>query len=95
MGPRISEIELSMSDWSLDELRAFFCCVRATETVAVPDAREDLVACSNTELFWAYNSRTAAQAKQSADKLKDEDVRPIASKNENKHCEASAHEGVA
>lgn len=71
MGPRILDIELCMSDWSLDELRAFFCCVRASETVAVPDAREDLVACSNTELFWAYNSRTAALAKQSADKLKE------------------------
>jgi len=69
MTPKISEIESSMSGWSIEELRAYFCCVRAGESASVPDTREDLVVCSNTELFWAYNSRTTAQAKQSADKL--------------------------
>jgi uncharacterized protein YaaW (UPF0174 family) len=71
MAPTVSEIDLSMSRWSIEELRAFFCCVRASETVAIPDTRADLVVCSQTELFWAYNSRTAAQAKQSADKLRE------------------------
>jgi uncharacterized protein YaaW (UPF0174 family) len=71
MAPAISEIESSMSDWSIEELRAFFCCVRASESTPVPDTREDLVRSSLTELFWAYSSRTTAQAKQSADKLKE------------------------
>ncbi|MGA2648607.1 MAG: hypothetical protein ABSF15_28320 [Candidatus Sulfotelmatobacter sp.] len=71
MTPKISEIESPMSDWSIEELRAFFCCVRAGNFVSVPDTREDLVVCSNTELFWAYNSRTTAQAKQSADELRE------------------------
>jgi uncharacterized protein YaaW (UPF0174 family) len=71
MAHEISEIEASMSDCSIEELRAFFCCVRSSETVPVPDTREDLVRGSLTELFWAYNSKTSAQAKQSADKLKE------------------------
>jgi hypothetical protein len=70
VAPAISEIESSMSDWSLEELRAFFCCVRSSEAVPVPDTREDLVRMSLRELFWAYSSRTAAHAKQSADKVK-------------------------
>lgn len=68
MAPNISEIESSMSDWSIEELQAFFCCVRASESVPVPDTREDLVRGSLTELFWAYNSKTSARAKQSTDK---------------------------
>jgi hypothetical protein len=71
MAPAISEIESSMSDWSIEELRAFFCCVRASESTPIPDTREDLVRSSLTELFWAYSSKTTAQAKQSADKLKE------------------------
>lgn len=39
--------------------------------VPVPDTREDLVVCSQTELFGASNSGTAAQAKQSTDKIKE------------------------
>ena len=70
MAPTISGIESSMSDWSIEELRAFFCCVRSSETVPVPDNREELVRNSLTELFWAYNSKTTAQAKQAADKAK-------------------------
>jgi len=70
MVPKISESESSMSDWSIEELRAFFCCVRSSEAVPVPDTREGLVRNSLTELFWAYSSRTTAHAKQSADKLK-------------------------
>jgi uncharacterized protein YaaW (UPF0174 family) len=66
----ISEIESTMSAWSIEELQAFLCCVRASETVPVPDTREDLVRDSLTELFWSYNSKTTAQAKQAADKLK-------------------------
>ena len=42
MAPEISEIESSMSDWSIEELKAFFCCVRSSEMVPVPDTREDL-----------------------------------------------------
>lgn len=34
-------------------------------SVPVPDTREDLAVGSQTELFWAYNSGTAAQAKHS------------------------------
>jgi uncharacterized protein YaaW (UPF0174 family) len=60
-----------MSEWSIEELKAFFCCVRSSETVAAPDAREDLVRGSLTELFWAYNSKTSAHAKQSTDRLKE------------------------
>ena len=71
MAPKISEIESSMSDWSIEELRAFFCCVRSSEAVPVPDTREDLVRDSLAELFWAYSSRITAHAKQSADKLKE------------------------
>jgi len=70
MAPTISEIESSMSGWSVEELRAFFCCVRASETVPVPDTREELVRESLSELFWAYNSKTTAQARQAADKAK-------------------------
>jgi uncharacterized protein YaaW (UPF0174 family) len=70
MTPTISEIESSMSDWSIEELQAFFCCVRSSETVPAPDNREDLVRDSLTELFWAHNSKTTAQAKQAADKAK-------------------------
>jgi hypothetical protein len=40
-------------------------------SVPVPDTREDLAVGSQTELFWAYNSGTAAQAKQSTNKLKE------------------------
>jgi hypothetical protein len=68
MAPKISGIESSMSQWSIEELQAFFCCVRSRESVPVPDTREDLVVCSENELFWAYNSKTAAQAKQTAAK---------------------------
>ena len=71
MVSEISEIESFMSDWSLEELRAFFCRVRSSENVPIPDTREDLARGSLTELFWAYNSKTTAQAKQSADKLKE------------------------
>jgi uncharacterized protein YaaW (UPF0174 family) len=70
MAPTISGIESSMSDWSIEELKAFICCVRSTEAVPVPDSREDLVRESLTELFWAYNSKTIAQARQAADKAK-------------------------
>jgi hypothetical protein len=70
MAPTVSEIESSMSDWSVEELNAFFYCVRASETVPVPDTREDLVRGSLAELFWAYNSKTTAQAKQTADKTR-------------------------
>jgi uncharacterized protein YaaW (UPF0174 family) len=70
MASNISEIESSMSGWSIDELRAFFCCVRASETVSVPETRDELVPGSLNELFWAYSSKTTAQTKQSADKLK-------------------------
>jgi hypothetical protein len=68
--PTIPEIESSMSDWSIEELQAFLCCVRASEPVPVAEAREELVRESLSELFWAYNSKTTAQAKQSADKAK-------------------------
>jgi len=71
MAPEISEIESSMSDWSIEELGAFFCCVRSSETTPVPGNREDLVRGSLTELFCAYSSKTTAQAKQSGDKLKE------------------------
>lgn len=71
MTAKISEIESSMSDWSIEELQAFFCCIRASDSVPVPDTRGDLVRCSQTELFWAYSSRSTAQAKQSAAKLKE------------------------
>lgn len=71
MGPEISEIESSMSDWSIGELRAFFCCVRASEATPVPDSREALIKGSLSQLFWAYSSKTTAHAKQSADKLKE------------------------
>jgi len=70
MSPKIAGIESSMSDWSVDELQAFFCCVRASESVSIPGTREDLVVCSQSELFWAYNSKTTAQAKQAAAKAK-------------------------
>ncbi len=63
MSPKVSGIESSMSGWSIEELAAFFCCVRSSTADPVPDTREDLVAHSQTELFWAYNSKTAAQAK--------------------------------
>ena len=71
MVSEISEIESFMADWSVEELKAFFCCVRSSENVPIPDTREDLVRSSLTELFWAYNSKTSAHAKQSADKLKE------------------------
>jgi hypothetical protein len=70
MTPNISEIESSMSGWSIEELKAFFCCVRSSEAVPVPDTREDLVRDSLTELFWAFNSKTSAYVKQSADWVK-------------------------
>jgi len=69
--PTIFGIESSMSAWSVEELQAFLCCVRASETVPVPDTRENLVRDSLTELFWAYSSSTTAHAKQSTDKLKE------------------------
>jgi uncharacterized protein YaaW (UPF0174 family) len=59
-----------MSSWSVEELRAFFCCVRSSEALPVPDTREDLARSSLEELFWAYNSKRSALAKQSADKAK-------------------------
>lgn len=71
MTPTIFGIESSMSAWSVEELQAFLCCVRASETVPVPDTRENLVRDSLTELFWAYSSSTTAHAKQSTDKLKE------------------------
>jgi hypothetical protein len=77
MAPEISEIESSMSGWSIEELRAFFCCVRSSETVPVLDTRENLVRGSLTELFWAYSSKTTAQARQSTDKLKEKIYRLI------------------
>jgi uncharacterized protein YaaW (UPF0174 family) len=70
MAPKISGIESCMSQWSIEELQAFFCCVRSRESVPVPETPEDLVVCSQTELFWAYNSKTTAQAKRTAAKAK-------------------------
>jgi uncharacterized protein YaaW (UPF0174 family) len=71
MAPKISEIESSMSVWSMEELQAFFCCVRASDSISVPDTRDELVRGSLTELFWAYSSKTTAQTKRSADKVKE------------------------
>jgi uncharacterized protein YaaW (UPF0174 family) len=71
MAPKISEIELSMSGWSIEELTAFFCCVRASDSVFIPETRDALVRGSLNELFWAYSSKTTAQTKQSADKVKE------------------------
>jgi len=71
MFPEIPEIESSMSDWSIEELRAFFSCVRSSEIIPVPDTREQLIRSSLEELFWAYSSKTTAQAKQSTDKMKE------------------------
>jgi uncharacterized protein YaaW (UPF0174 family) len=71
MAPNISEIESSMFGWSIEELTAFFCCVRASESVSIPETRDALVRGSLNELFWAYSSKSTAQAKQSADKLKE------------------------
>ena len=70
MGPAMSDVESSMSYWSIEELKAFFICVRSSEAVPVPDGREELVRASLSELFWAYSSKTIAQARQSADRLK-------------------------
>jgi hypothetical protein len=68
MKPAISDIETSMSFWSNEELKAFFCCVRSSESTSAPEQRDDLIRASLDELFWAYSSKTMAQARQSADK---------------------------
>jgi hypothetical protein len=53
-----------MIQWTEEDLQAFFCCVRANDSVGVPDHREGLVAESMEQLFWAYNSKAKAHTKQ-------------------------------
>jgi len=57
-------------------------------SVPVPDTREDLAVGSQTELFWAYNSGTAAQAKQSANKLKEKWYNRLPERMRTKHSKA-------
>jgi uncharacterized protein YaaW (UPF0174 family) len=66
----ISDIEESMSRWSVEELQAFFCCVRSSEDLAPPEEREELQHACLSELFWAYSSKNVAFVKQSADKVR-------------------------
>jgi hypothetical protein len=72
-----------MNSWSLDEVEAFFCCVRASDKVLPPSSREELVANGVRELFWAYNSKAFAESKRtSAQALKGvHDVLPDFVKN--------------
>jgi len=70
MGQPILDLESAMAYWSIEELKAFFCCVRSSEAIPAPDGREDLVRASVSELFWAYSSKGVAQARQSAAKVK-------------------------
>ena len=65
-GPAMPDLERLMDSWSIDELSAFFCCVRASQKSLPPNTREALVADSIGELFWAYNSRTLAESKRTA-----------------------------
>ena len=81
--PAMPDLEQLMDSWSLDELEAFFSCVRANEKVLPPTSREELVAGGVRELFWAYNSKTFAESKRtSAQALKGvHDVLPEFLKN--------------
>lgn len=65
-GPAISDLERQMGTWTVDELHAFFCCVRSSEKIAPAGTRESLVAAATEQLFWAYNSRTIAETKRAA-----------------------------
>jgi hypothetical protein len=60
------DLEHQMVSWSLDELEAFFCCVRTNEKVVPPSTREGLAADGIDELFWAYNSRAFAESKRTS-----------------------------
>ncbi len=64
MAPTISEIELSMSNWSIEELRVFFCCVRASEIVPVPDNTKDLVVVGYFEFISDGKSALVGQWRQ-------------------------------
>ncbi len=63
-GPSIPDLANLMESWSLEELKAFFCCVRSNEKLIPPNDRTGLIAAGMDELFWAYNSRTIAESKR-------------------------------
>lgn len=54
--------------WTDAELEAFFCCVRASDADQPPADRQTLMSRATEELFWAYNSKTKAQASCTAAK---------------------------
>jgi hypothetical protein len=85
--PKMQDLEGLMDSWSLDELNAFFYCVRTSDKLAPPSSRVELVAAGVSELFWAYNSRTLAEAKHaSAQAVKGvHDVLPDSVKNRLSH----------
>ncbi len=62
--PVIPDLESLMASWTVDELKAFFCCVRHKESLEPPESRDEIVAAGICELFWAYNSRTVAETKR-------------------------------
>jgi uncharacterized protein YaaW (UPF0174 family) len=55
-----------MESWSVNELEALFCCVRANDKILPPTSREELVSSGVQELFWAYNSKTFAESKRTS-----------------------------
>lgn len=66
--PEVRGLSELMKVWTDAELEAFFCCVRASDAVQSPADRETLISCATEELFWAYNSKTKAQASRTAAK---------------------------
>lgn len=68
--PEIDGLRHFVAMWTNEELEAFFCCVRPDDSVSPPTDREELIAQSFEHLFWAYNSKTVAQASYQAVRAK-------------------------
>jgi hypothetical protein len=64
--PDITDLRSMMESWTVDELRAFFFCVRANELQQAPNDRSTLITASVEELFWAYNSKLKAGTKRTS-----------------------------
>jgi len=68
--PEIDGLRHSMTMWTNAELEAFFYCVRPDDSISPPADIEELRSESVEHLFWAYNSKTKAQASYQTAKAK-------------------------
>lgn len=64
--PQIPDLDHLMESWTLQEIQAFFCCVRERQDEEPPSSREEAKERCIEEIFWAYNSKTRAGIKRTS-----------------------------